>query len=77
MIQIVNVGPFDDPNVLGMRDYEVRINGRFIAKFQHIRANGLGQCLFAAARAVELEKWQSGIQSILNDDVQSKPPEAQ
>jgi len=57
MIAIVNVGPHDDPNLLGERSYEVRINRSIIATFRHRRGDGLGACLLAAAKAVEKQKW--------------------
>lgn len=57
MIAIVNVGPHDDPNPLGERTYEVRINSRVITTFRHRRGDGLGQCLLAASKAVERQKW--------------------
>jgi len=55
MIAIVNVGPHDSPNPMGERKYEVRINKRVIATFEHERGDGLSVCLQKAARAVELE----------------------
>lgn len=58
MIAIVNVGPFDDPNPLGERTYEVRINADVITTFRHKRADGLTKCLLAAAAAVERQKWE-------------------
>ena len=58
MIAIVNVGPLDDPNPLGERTYEVRINREVIATFRHKRADGLAKCLMAASAAVEEKKWR-------------------
>lgn len=57
MIAIVNVGPHDDPNPLGERTYEVWINSKVITTFRHKRGDGLGQCLLAASKAVEKQKW--------------------
>ena len=53
MIAIVNVGPHDDPDPTGWRNYEVRINHEVIATFRHPRERGLVQCLRMAAAAVE------------------------
>ena len=53
MIAIVNVGPHDDPDPTGWRNYEVRINREVIATFRHKREHGLAQCLRMAADAVE------------------------
>jgi len=56
MIAIVNVGPHDDPNPMGKRTYEVRINRTVITTFEHERGDGLSVCLQKAAKAVEVEK---------------------
>ena len=53
MIAIVNVGPHDDPDPTGWRDYEVRINHEVIATFRHKRDHGLARCLRMAADAME------------------------
>lgn len=53
MIAIVNVGPHDDPDPAGWRNYEVRINHEVIATFRHKREHGLARCLHTAAAAVE------------------------
>ena len=45
MIAIVNVGPHDDPDPTGWRNYEVRINHEVIATFRHRRELGLARCL--------------------------------
>ena len=52
MIAIVNVGPHDDPDPAGWRNYEVRINHEVIATFRHRREHGLARCLRMAAAAV-------------------------
>lgn len=52
MISIVNVSPRDTPKK-GVNQYEVRLNKRVIAKFEHCRTDGLAQCLRDAADAVE------------------------
>ena len=53
MIAIVNIGPHDDPDPSGWRNYEVRINHEVIATFRHKRDHGLARCLRMAAAAVE------------------------
>ena len=53
MIAIVNVGPHDDQDPTGWRNYEVRINHEVIATFRHRRELGLASCLRMAAAAVE------------------------
>ena len=53
MIAIVNVGPHDDPDPAGWRNYEVRINHEVIATLRHKREHGLARCLHTAAAAVE------------------------
>ena len=57
MIVIVNVGPHDDPDPTGWRNYEVRINHEVIATFTHKREHGLAACLRIAARAVDKEEF--------------------
>lgn len=53
MLAIVNVSPVDAP-LTGPNQYEVRINSRVIATFEHDRRhNGAAQCLRDAADAVE------------------------
>lgn len=56
MIAIVNIGPHDDPDTAGWRNYEVRINHEVIATFTHKRGHGLAWCLRIAAAAVDKEK---------------------
>ena len=63
MIAIVNVGPHDDPDKLGVRTYEVRINANVVCTFKHRRADGLGRCLLEASKAVERQKWEQGHES--------------
>lgn len=58
MIAIVNCGPYDDPNPLGVRTYEVRINSEVITTFKHARGDGLAECLRKAANAVAAKHWQ-------------------
>ncbi len=53
MLAIVNVSP-DDAPLNGRNKYEVRINRRVIATFEHDRQpDGAAQCLRDAADAVE------------------------
>ena len=53
MLAIVNVSPEDAP-MIGVNQYEVRINKRVIASFEHHRKlNGAAQLLRDAADAVE------------------------
>ena len=59
MIAIVNVGPHDDPDKLGWRTYEVRINSDVVCTFRHRRADGLGMCLLEASKAVERKNWEN------------------
>ena len=49
---ITNVSKHDD--VAGPNDYVLRINYREIARFSHIRNQGLAECLRRAAEAAEL-----------------------
>ena len=58
MIAIVNMGPHDDKDAMGVRTYEVRINADVICTFKHRRSDGLGRCLLEASKAVELDKWE-------------------
>jgi hypothetical protein len=53
MIQIVNMGPHNDPDLMGERHYELRINRDVIACFRHRRGDGLEVCLRKAADAVK------------------------
>ena len=68
MITIVNIGPHHDPNLLGERTYEVRINRKVITTFKHKRGDGLGACLLAASKAVERQKWMEA-ESIISANV--------
>ena len=56
MVAIVNIGPHDDLDLSGWRNYEVRINHEVIAKFRHKREHGLARCLRMAAAAVEARR---------------------
>ena len=50
-IIITNVSEHDD--LEGENDYVLRINSREIARFKHIRKDGLAECLRRAADAAE------------------------
>lgn len=80
MIAIVNVGPHDDPDKLGVRTYEVRINANVVCTFKHRRADGLGMCLLKASKAVERQKWEqaSRILDIANRELRdgARPSDA-
>lgn len=65
MINIVNVGPYNDPDLGGERTYEVRINKDVIARFKHRRSEGLETCLLKAANAVKLAEGQQTIKRLL------------
>lgn len=56
MIAIVNIGPHNDPDPTGWRNYEVLINREVIATFRHKREHGLARCLRMAAAAVEARR---------------------
>ena len=58
MIAIVNMGGGDPQDVMGVRDYEIRINRDVIATFKHRRSDGLARCLMEASKAVERAKWE-------------------
>jgi hypothetical protein len=54
VIAIVNVSEHDSP--FGVHDYELRINELVIARFEHVREEGLSVCLQRAANAAEKAK---------------------
>jgi len=41
----------------GVCRYQLRINQKIIAEFEHSRPDGLSVCLQKAAKAVETDKW--------------------
>lgn len=43
----------DNFDYTGINQYQVRINNKVIAEFQHTRSDGLAECLRLAAKAVE------------------------
>jgi len=59
MIAIVNIGGGDPEDLMGTREYEVRINREVIATFSHKRGDGLAVCLAKASCAVEAKKWKA------------------
>ena len=68
MITIINRGPDsseDANNPMGWRKYEIMINKESICFFEHKRAYGLAECLFAAAKAVEKKKQIDAIERML------------
>lgn len=66
MIAIVNVGGGDGQDIMGIRNYEVRINRDVVATFQHRRSDGIAVCLKKAANAVESKKWKS-VEKLFNE----------
>lgn len=67
MIAIVNVSPVDAP-MTGKNTYEVRINQRVIATFEHDRKpDGAAQCLRDAADAIDRCRGDGGTIEKLSD----------
>lgn len=70
MIAIVNVSK--NSSEFGVHEYELRINARVIAKFEHVREEGLAVCLQKAAKAAERAKWEEVAEMLklmtLNDE---------
>jgi len=62
MIAIVNISTHDLP--IGWNEYELRINAKVIATFQHKREEGLTKCLELAAAAAEKAKWEQAREMI-------------
>lgn len=56
MIAIVNVSKHNSS--FGIHQYELRINQKVIASFEHKREDGLAVCLQKAAKAAEEAKWK-------------------
>jgi len=56
MIAIVNVS--DSDSAFGVHEYELRINSKVIARFEHVREEGLEICLQKASEAARNAKWQ-------------------
>lgn len=53
-IQIENNGPYGDPD--SPSNYSVKIKGREMCEFKHVRGDGLSKCLLRAAIAIEEEE---------------------
>lgn len=51
MIAIINDGT--NSNITGLHRYRVQINNELICEFDHVREDGLAECLRKAADAVE------------------------
>lgn len=51
MIAIINDGT--NPSITGLHCYRVQINNELICEFDHVRENGLAECLRKAADAVD------------------------
>ena len=49
---------------LGVCKYQLRINEKIIAEFEHSRPDGLATCLKKAADAAEKAKWE-GVRELL------------
>ena len=54
MIEIENVDK--NRRMFGQHLYELRLNGRVVARFPHAREDGLTKCLQLAAKEAEKEK---------------------
>lgn len=54
MIAIINDGT--NPNSNGLHHYRVQINDTLICEFDHVREDGLAECLRKAANAVDEER---------------------
>jgi hypothetical protein len=55
-----------NPKPTGKHRYELRINDQVLCEFAHKREDGLAQCLIAAAKAYERDKWQ-GLADMLKE----------
>ena len=55
MIEIDNIDK--NRRMFGPHLYELRFNGRVVARFPHAREDGLTKCLQLAAKEAEKEKW--------------------
>ena len=56
MIAIVNVSNND--SAFGVHEYELRINLKVIARFEHVREEGLSVCLQKASEAAKKARWK-------------------
>ena len=55
MIEIESIDK--NRRMFGPHLYELRLNGRVVARFPHARGDGLTKCLQLAAKEVEKETW--------------------
>ena len=55
MIEIENIDK--NRRMFGPHLYELRFNGRVVARFPHAREDGLTKCLQLAAKEAEKETW--------------------
>ena len=57
-------------DLLGVCEYEVRINDRRITTFKHDRQDGLGKCLELASKAAIQQSWLDAAKALetLNAD---------
>ena len=53
-------------DLLGVCEYEVRINEKRITTFKHNRMDGLGKCLELASKAATQQSWIDGVKAIEN-----------
>jgi hypothetical protein len=53
-------------DALGVCTYQLRINQRVIAEFEHSRPDGLAVCLKKAADAAEQDEWE-GLQQVIEE----------
>ena len=62
MIEIENIDK--NRRMFGPHLYELRLNGRVVARFPHEREDGLTKCLQLAAKEAEKEKW-GGLKALM------------
>lgn len=62
MIEIENIDK--NRRMFGPHLYELRFNGRVVARFPHAREDGLTKCLQLAAKEAEKEKW-GGLRALM------------
>ncbi len=62
MIEIENIDK--NRRMFGPHLYELRLNGRVVARFPHAREDGLTKCLQLAAKEAEKEKW-GGLKALM------------
>ena len=62
MIEIENIDK--NRRMFGQHLYELRLNGRVVARFPHAREDGLSKCLQLTAKVAEKEKW-GGLKALM------------